>query len=173
MNDLRFALSRIFYGLYVALDGTIIIPKPVTNLKKISRQDFCTEMAKFGIEPISLSTPLDSSLYLAPRKELDRIAEYLKYDASYYAENILDCEDYGLMAQCDAALRFKVNSVRLTLGNMPLGYHGYAGTLSQEGEPLWLEPNVGFLYAGKWKGLDCEVILVTEKGKYVSNKIFV
>lgn len=60
------------------------------------------------------------------------------------------CEDYALQAQCDAAFKFHVSGIRMGLGQMPLGYHGFPITLSKEGNIWLIEPNAGFPYAGEW-----------------------
>ena len=123
---------------------------PVTDLVMIKRSDYITKMRAVGIEPISLVTPLDSMLSLTSKEELDRIAPDLVYPSDLYIAEIADCEDYGLQAQCDAAFKFNVSGIRLALGNMPLGYHGFAITMDKEFNIWWLEPNAGFSYAGVW-----------------------
>jgi len=125
-------------------------PKPVTDLLAISRAEFLAEMAKVGIQPIDLGTPLDKIMTITTEIELERIAPYLVYPADLYIAEIADCEDYALQAQCDAAFKFHVSGIRMGLGYMPLGYHGFPVTLSKEGNILLLEPNAGFEYAGEW-----------------------
>ena len=125
--------------------------KPVTDLLMISRSDFLAEMARAGIAPIDLGTPLDRAMSITTESELKRIAPYLVYSAEWYISELeIDCEDYALQAQCDAAFKFHVSGVRMGLGNMPLGYHGFPITLSKEGNIWLLEPNAGFEYAGEW-----------------------
>jgi len=55
-----------------------------------------------------------------------------------------------MQTQCDAAFKFHVSGIRMGLGYMPLGYHGFPITLSKEGRILLYEPNAGFPYAGEW-----------------------
>jgi hypothetical protein len=123
---------------------------PVTDLLRISRSEFLAEMAKVGIAPIDLGTLLDSIMTITTEIELERIAPYLVYPADWYIEQIADCEDYALQAQCDAAFKFHVSGIRMGLGWMPLGYHGFPITLSKEGGIWLLDPNAGFSYAGEW-----------------------
>uniref|UniRef100_A0A6H2A2E5 Uncharacterized protein n=1 Tax=viral metagenome TaxID=1070528 RepID=A0A6H2A2E5_9ZZZZ len=124
---------------------------PVTDLEMTSRNDYLSEMHKVGIEPIGLATPLDAQLTLTSKAELDRIAPDLVYPADLYISELeIDCEDYGIQAQCDAAFKFHVSGVRLGLGSMPLGYHGFAITMDKDKNIYWLEPNAGFPYAGVW-----------------------
>ena len=122
-------------------------PSPVTDLVIISRSDYLAEFDKVGITSMAL---LDSNLSITSKAELDRIAPYLVYPASYYVDDIWDCEDYALRAQSDAAHKFGVSGVRLGIGNMPLGRHGFAITMDMEHNIWWLEPNSGFEYAGEW-----------------------
>jgi len=138
---------------------------PVTDLMMVSRSDFIAEMRKANIEPISLTTPLDAKLSLTSKAELDRIAPELVYPADWYVAQIWDCDDYGIQAQCDAGHKFGVSGVRLGLGNMPLGYHGFALTMDKEASIWWLESNAGFPYAGVWHKIGIR--------KYVPDKIFV
>jgi len=140
-------------------------PAPVTDLLRISRSEFLAEMAKVGIKPIDLETPLDSFMTITSEIELERIAPYLVYPADLYIAEIWDCEDYAIQAQCDAALKFHVSSIRLGLGQMPLGYHGFPVTLSKEGNIWLLDSNAGFPYAGGW-------FRIGDNG-YNPNKIFV
>jgi len=133
---------------------TIIVPPPVKPIPEsetieMTRQGFLNTMKTFGIEPISLATPLDSIVRLASKTELDRIAPYLVYPAEWYAETLWDCEDYGLQAQLDAGRKFEV-TVRLGLGQMELGYHGFAITLDRDLNLWLLESNSGFPWAGRW-----------------------
>ena len=122
---------------------------PVTDLVWITRTDYLVELAKVGIKPIDWGTPLDISLSLTSKAELDRIAPFLVQPADEYIAEIRDCEDYGIEAQSRAS-KYRVSSVRLGLGNMPLGYHGFAVTMDKEFNIWWLEPNSGFEYAGVW-----------------------
>lgn len=124
---------------------------PVTDLITISRIEYLTEMQKAGISPIASGSPLDAVLSITNKLELDKIAPYLVYPADLYIAEIWDCEDYALQAQCDAGLKFHVSGVRLGLGWMPLGYHGFPVTLDKDRNIWWLEPNAGFEYAGEWK----------------------
>lgn len=125
-------------------------PEPVTNLLTLSRDEFLNEMLKAGIMPIDLGTPLDSTMTITTESELERIAPHLVYPADWYINEIWDCEDYAIQAQSDAARKFHVSGIRMGLGWMPLGYHGFPVTLSKEGNIWLLDPNAGFPYAGEW-----------------------
>ena len=140
-------------------------PIPVTDLVMISRRDYLHQMAMKGITPISLGTPLDTDLSITSKAELDRIAPELVYSAEYYLDQIWDCENYGLQAQSDAARFFHVSGITLGLGNMPLGYHGFALTMDKDFNIWWLEPNAGFPCAGVW-------YTIGEEG-YYPDKVFV
>jgi hypothetical protein len=126
-------------------------PLPVPELETIllERQGFLNIMKNYGIEPISMATPLDASVRFASKQELDRIAPYLVYPAEWYINELWDCENFGMQAANDAGRIFEI-SVFLGLGNMPLGYHGFAVTLDRDLNLWLLEPNAGFEYAGRW-----------------------
>ena len=145
-------IGQLFCVLGKALGGCTpgIPPKPVTDLLMISRDEFLSKMAKVGILPIDLGTPLDSVMSITTENELERVAPYLVYPADLYIAEIADCEDYALQAQCDAAFKFHVSGVRMGLGMMPLGFHGFPITLSKQGKVWLLENNAGFPYAGEW-----------------------
>ena len=128
---------------------TPVLPVPESETITITREAFVAKMREYGIEPVSMATPLDSIVRLASKTELDRIAPELVYPADWYAETLWDCEDYALQAQCDAGRKFEI-TVRLGLGNMDLGYHGFALTLDRDLNLRILEPNGGFPYAGQW-----------------------
>jgi len=126
----------------------ITIPKPVVGTVTVTRQEYLANLALHGITPISDTDPFDSTYNLCPVSELIRIAPSLVYPADWYAEDLWDCENYGLQAANDAG-KFKC-SVVLCLGTMELGYHGFA--LAQDASwNIWLlEPNAGFPWAGVW-----------------------
>jgi len=131
-------------------------PIPVTDLVMISRHDYLHQMAMHGITPIDMATPLDTHLAITSKAELDRIAPELVYSAEFFVDQIWDCENYGLQAQSDAARSFHVSGITLGLGNMPLGYHGFALTMDKEFNIWWLENNAGFEYAGVWHKIGVE-----------------
>jgi len=122
---------------------------PLIKTEPISRDEYLAVLAKFGIVPISAADPLDPTLALASKEDLDLIASELVYPASYYAESIWDCEDYALQAQLDAGRKFGV-SVRLCLGWMELGYHGFALAMDKTHKIWLLENNAGYANDGKW-----------------------
>jgi len=124
--------------------------EPVKDSETITRAEYLSEMAKVGINPISLATPLDATLALASKEELDRIAPHLVYPADDYIAQVCDCEDYGLRGQCDAAFIFHASGVRLGLGHIPQGYHGFLVTMDIGKNIWWMEPNAGFPWAGVW-----------------------
>ena len=159
--ELARARQRIA-GLEAQLAEQQIIP--VTDLVWISRADYLTGMARVGIRPISLGTPLDKELTLTSKVELDRIAPFLVQPADEYVAEIKDCEDYAIEGQARAT-NFHVSGIRLGLGNMPLGYHGFCVTMDRNHDIWWLEPNAGFEYAGVWHQIE-------EEG-YKPDKVFV
>ena len=137
---------------------------PVTDWVWLTRSDYLAEMAKVGIKPIDLGTPLDTRVTLTTKAELDRIAPFLVQPADEYVEQIKDCENYALDAMCTAA-DYHVSGVTLVLGYMPLGYHGFVITMDKDCNKWWLEPNAGFEYAGVWHKIG-------EEG-YQPDKIFI
>ncbi len=146
-------VGQIFCSLGKAFGGCQYeqtAPKSVADLLQVSRSEFLAEMQKVGIAPIDLGTPLDSTMTITTDSELERIAPYLVYPADWYINEIWDCEDYAIQAQSDAARKFHVSGIRMGLGYMPLGYHGFPVTLSKEGNIWILDPNAGFSYAGEW-----------------------
>ncbi|MDO8700540.1 MAG: hypothetical protein Q7J56_02690 [Deltaproteobacteria bacterium] len=122
---------------------------PESETIELQREEFISLMKARGIECMNGSSPLDSSVRLASKAELDRIAPNLTYPNAWYIKDLWDCDDFGLQAQLDAGRLFEV-TVRLGLGNMPSGYHGFAITLDRELKLWLLEPNAGWPYAGKW-----------------------
>lgn len=69
----------------------IVIP-PANPVVEISRNDFITTLRdNYDIEPTSLSNPLDSSLKLTTKDELDRLAPELVYPADWYVDELWDC----------------------------------------------------------------------------------
>lgn len=159
-------LGSLFCSLGKALGGCQLVKPiiPVTDLVWITRIDYLAEMAKAGIKPIDLGTPLDVSLTLTSKEELDRIAPFLVQPADEYIAEIKDCEDYGIEAQSRAA-DFHVSGIRLGLGNMPLGYHGFALTMDKDYNKWWLEINAAFEYAGVWYKIG--------EHRYYPDKVFV
>ncbi len=127
----------------------IVTPVPESETIVLDRQGFLNTMKTFGIESLTGINPLDSITRLASKSELDRIAPELVYPAEWYINDLWDCEDYGCQAQLDAGRKFEV-TVRLGLGQISLGYHGFAITLDRDLNLWLLEPNAGFEWAGKW-----------------------
>jgi hypothetical protein len=140
------------------------VPVPADQTIEMGRQDFLNMMGNFGITALSPVNPMDSIVRLASKEELDKIAPHLVYPAEWYISDLWDCEDYGMQAQLDAGRRFEV-TVRLGLGMIELGYHGFAITLDREFNLWLLEPNAGFPWAGVW----------FKKGEntYLPDKIFI
>ncbi len=124
--------------------------EPVTKYDMVDRQYVVDRLFAIGIQPISIGTPFDSHISITSKKELDRTAPGLVTPADLYIAEIADCEDYGMKAQIDASFTLHVSSIRLCLGWMPDGYHGFAITMDDNGDVWWLEPNAGFEYAGVW-----------------------
>lgn len=127
----------------------VLSPVPETETIELNRREFINKMADFGVASLTGSSPMDSIVRLASKSELDRIAPELVYPANWYVNDLYDCDDYGLQAQLDAGREFEV-TVRLGLGHMELGYHGFAITLDRDLNLWILEPNAGFSHAGRW-----------------------
>ena len=127
--------------------------EPVTDLTIISRSGYLSIMGDAGIAGISV---LDSTMTITSKTELDRIAPYLVYPADLYIAEIFDCEDYGIMAQGDAARLFHVSGIRLGIGWIPLGKHGFVITIDTYNKIWCLEPNAAFEYAGQWLPINDE-----------------
>ncbi len=143
---------------------TPVLPVPESETIEMSRQDFVDKMKAFGVEALSPLNPMDSVVRLASKSELDRIAPSLVYPAEWYINDLWDCEDYGCQAQLDAGRKFEI-TVRLGLGQMELGYHGFAITLDRDLNLWILESNSGFPWAGQW----------FSKGEhsYIPDKVFI
>ncbi len=137
--------------LFKPKEKPIIIPAPIPESETIvfERQGFINTMKSFGVESLTGDKPMDRIVRLASKAELDRIAPYLVYPADWYVADLWDCEDYGLQAQLDAGRLFEV-TVRLGLGQIEGGYHGFAITLDRDLNLWLLEPNAGFEWAGVW-----------------------
>jgi hypothetical protein len=150
------------FSFFKKKEETVI---PANIVLEITRNDFINTLRdRYNIEPISLSNPLDSSLKLTTKEELDRVAPDLVYPADWYVDELWDCEEYGLQAQLDAGRKFKF-SARLCLGDMDLGYHGFLMTLDSDLNLWLLEPNAGFPYAGMW--------FKSGENGYLSKKVFI
>lgn len=122
----------------------------VTDSKMVSRNELVALFHENNIEAYSLKDPLDMWFSITTKDELDRIAPYFTYPADFYVQSITDCEDYGLKAQVDACFDAGVSGIRLCLGDIPLGYHGFVITVDTESNIWLLEPNAGFPFAGEW-----------------------
>ena len=123
------------------------IPTPITDYVMITKQEY---LYRLGLPAYNLDRPLDTLVSITSKKNLDIIISSLVYSADLYVENICDCEDYALQAQCDAAFKFHISGIRMALGNMPLGYHGFNIALDTDNN-IWLhDANAGFEYAGEW-----------------------
>lgn len=152
----------VCFSFFKKKEETVI---PVNIVLEITRNNFINALRdRYNIEPISLSNPLDSSLKLTTKEELDRVAPDLVYPADWYVDELWDCEDYGLQAQLDAGRKLKF-SARLCLGDMGLGYHGFLMTLDSDLDLWLLEPNAGFSYAGVWFRLG--------ENEYQPRKVFI
>ena len=125
-------------------------PDPFGLCSTITRADYIRVLSDKGIKAMSLDTPLDDWYSVVSKKQLDVIAPYLVYPADNYLSEVSDCEDYAIRAQSDAAFNFHVSSVRLCLGDTPLGYHGFVVAVDTERNLWLLESNAGFEYAGEW-----------------------
>ncbi len=65
---------------------------PVNPVLEMSRNDFVSVIQeKYTLSPISISDPLDSSLKLTTKEELDRVAPDLVYPADWYVDELWDC----------------------------------------------------------------------------------
>ena len=135
------------------LESRLELPEPAKVISRLYRQDFIALLAPSGILPIAIDAPLDSVITITSKAELDRIAPYLVYPADQYVAETWDCEDYGIRAQSDAALKFGVNGIRLCLGTSPVGFHAFVVTVDTESKVWWLEPNAGFEFAGVWQAV--------------------
>jgi len=138
---------------------------PITDYKRLYRGDFITICQANGITPISQDTPLDTWVSVCSKSQLDTIAPSLVFPADLYIAEIADCEDYAIKAQSEACFTFHISGIRLALGNMPQGYHGFPLAIDKE-RNIWLfEPNAGYEYAGEW-------FKIGEHG-YFPNKVFI
>ena len=121
----------------------VIIP-PVSDFETISRTAYVNYMRNYAVIPVSETTPLDGYLRLADKAYLDKIAPELVYPADWYVNEIWDCDDYAMQAQCDAGRRFGVNGIRMALGDTNSGYHAFLVTFDRRHIMWLLEPNSGY-----------------------------
>ncbi len=131
------------------LSQTVV--QPVVELLQVTRRFFVDHLlTEYNITTINKgANPMDSTLTLTSKAELDRLGPELVYPASWYIAELWDCEDYALQGQLDAGRKFKF-SARMCTGWMEGGYHGFLLTLDTRLQPWVLENNAGFPWAGVW-----------------------
>ena len=120
--------------------------KPVQGVVEISRAGY---MQLSGLPPISPGNPPDDTYWLVPKSELTRIGTELVYPATWYIENLWDCDKYAMQGMLDARRIFGA-CVQFVFGDVPGGYHGFDFAIDLDGHSWILENNAGFPHAGVW-----------------------
>lgn len=119
-------------------------PYPEIAVETISRTEYLSVLAVKGVVPYG--DILDSHFTICSFKSLQIITPFLIQSAEFYTLHVDDCEEYGIWAQALASRIFRVSGIRLCLGFMPYGYHGFIITVDIDRNVRWLEPNAGFYY---------------------------
>lgn len=121
----------------------------------LQRAYFVQELSKLGIKtfPQDVDFVLDQWLYYTDLESWGKILYNMVFNSNLYKIDKFDCEDYALKAQCVSAERFDLNALRMCIGDMPQGKHGfnilfYGDKMGIEGVMLW-EPNAGFPHSGE------------------------
>lgn len=137
----------------------ITLQQPIQHIPSFKRwgvpQGYLVhELHKVSVEPIIETDDfvLDRLYYYTNMEGWSKVLPDLLLRSGLYRENIFDCEDYALKAQIECALRYGLNAMRLCIGRIPQGMHGfdifpYGNERGIEGFMLF-EPNDGFEWAG-------------------------
>ena len=146
-------------GEYKTTMSTIRVQKPVIHTPTfqkwgIQQYYFLQKVQALGIDvfPKTDDFTLDDWYYYTDLDGWAKILPDLVLNSNLYKPNVFDCEDYGLKAQIECSLRYGINSLRLCIGKVPKGWHGfnifpYGDDKGIEGLMLF-EPNAGFEWAG-------------------------
>ena len=96
---------------------------------------------------------LDWNYYYTDLEGWGKVLYDLAFNSDLYKNDRFDCENFALKAMNVCAERYGLNALVMTIGDMPLGRHGFnifcygtAGNI--EGWKLW-EPNGGFEWSGQ------------------------
>jgi len=131
-----------------------VVHTPTFNKWGIQRYALVQKLKELGIGtfPKTSDFVLDNWYYYTDLEGWAKILPDLVLNSGLYRTNIFDCEDYGLKAQIECADRYGLNAMRLCIGEVPEGGHGfnllfYGGASGIEGALLF-EPNGGFEWGG-------------------------
>lgn len=135
------------------------------------------EALGIGMFPANTSLIFDQWYYYSDLEGWGKILQDLAFSSKLYKRDLFDCEDYALKAQVICAERFGLNSLRLCIGSMPQGKHGFnlffhGDETGISGVMLW-EPNDGFVCSGEAfeigeYGYQPELVLIATKGEGVT-----
>ena len=127
------------------------LQQPVVHLPSFKVYQITGLLLKAKIEALGLELPLgmlDWQYYHTDLEGWGKILYDLAFSSSLYEKDKFDCENYALKAMNLCAERYKLNTLALALGHIPIGYHGFNIFFYGDGFMLW-EPNVGFLWSGE------------------------
>lgn len=77
-----------------------------------------------------------------------KIVPYLTYPASYYVDEVADCDDYAKWAVADSSKLFHLNGCLHCQGLVP-GSHAFGLVIISPTEFRLFDPNAGFPWAGE------------------------
>jgi len=116
---------------------------------KIYRGDLVKRLYQLDIDvfPKDVLFVLDKWYYHTDLEGWGKVLENLIFSSNLYKKDKFDCEDYALKAQVICAQRYGLNALRLCIGDVPTGKHGFNIFYFGDGFMLF-EPNAGFTFSG-------------------------
>lgn len=130
----------------------LILQPPVQHIPGfreffIDAQSLAAKFEELGIQRFPKDIVFDSWYYYTDLEGWGKVLGDLVFNSSLYKADKFDCEDYAMKAQVVCAERYGLNALRLCIGDMPLGLHGFNIFFHGDGFLLW-EPNEGYDFSG-------------------------
>lgn len=118
----------------------------------VQRYHLIRTLNGLGIKAFPEGVALDAWYYFTDLEGWGKVLQNLVFNSNLYKKDIFDCEDYALKAQVVCAERYGLNALRLCIGDVPRGKHGfnlffYGDRVGIKGGMLF-EPNEGYPFSG-------------------------
>ncbi len=101
-----------------------------------------------------LRTPmgiLDANYYYTDRVGWANVLYNLVFSSLLYQTDRFDCENYALKSMIVCHEKYGLNAYGMTIGDIPLGRHGFNVFYCGEDDFMIFEPNAGFGFAGAFE----------------------
>lgn len=125
--------------------------QPIIHIPSFKEYTISGVELQSGLEEIGLTLPmgrLDSWYYYTDLEGWLNVIYNMLFKSVLYKYDKFDCENYALKAMNASAEKYGLNAFGMTIGDTPLGRHGFNILLIHEmGFHLW-EPNDGFELSG-------------------------